>query len=86
MASKQGRKTVTINYDDLLTTEEKIEIVTKRLKGLAAEAYQYHLNKKGFTMSENGDAAEQVDAAIKALEALIHVHEQELSSLQANLA
>lgn len=70
-----------INYDDFITNEEKIEVIKKRIKELAIEAYQYQMNMKGFEVSKNIDAASQAASAVEALNALIEVHAEELTKL-----
>lgn len=72
---------MTIDYDALLTVEEKTEIVNRRIKALAAEAYQYTMNKKGFEDAGNEEAAEQMAVALVSLDALIAAHKEELNTL-----
>lgn len=72
---------MTVDYDDFLTNEEKSEIIKRRIKELAIEAYQYQMNMKGFEVSKNIDAASQAASAVEALNALIEVHAEELTKL-----
>lgn len=75
---------MTINYNELLTVEQKKAIVEQRITNFAAEAYQHSLNK---VANENMQEAEMVAAAeksIKILEEAIAVYQAELQRLSAS--
>lgn len=72
---------MTINYEDLLTKEQKVNILQQRLAQFAAEAWQHQLNKQ--TAESLGDTAsvENADNAISIINAAIAVHQQKLDEL-----
>lgn len=72
---------MSINFDAVLTNEQKAEILQQRITQFAAEAYQHTLNLK---TAESLDSAEQVETIKKnlvILEAAIKVHQEELDAL-----
>ena len=77
---------MTINYDDLLTADQKRSIVSQRISQLAAEAYQHSLNKKSFEGIEDQSGVESSEKAMAILESALAVHKAELESLPAPAA
>ena len=72
---------MSIDFDSVLTTEQKTEILQQRITQFAAEAYQHTLNLR---TAESLDSEEQIDAIkknIEILEAAIKVHKEELNTL-----
>ena len=72
-----------INYDNLLTQEQKKSIVESRLQQFAADAYQTELNKETQIRDNNEEAVISYDATLALLETAITVHEEELAKLTA---
>jgi hypothetical protein len=72
-----------INYDNLLTQEQKKEIVQGRLQQFAAEAYQTELNREIQVRDNNEEAISGYDATLSLLETAIEVHQEELAKLDA---
>lgn len=72
-----------IDYNALLTEEQKRGILNQRIAQFAAEAWQHELNKQ--TCQHIGDDAgvENADKALATLEAAITVHQGELGNLTA---
>jgi len=74
---------MTIDYNDLLTVEQKREILTNRMSQIAAEAYQVSLNSKTAIEVGAADQAEKIEENLKLLNAAIEVHQRELALLPA---
>ena len=70
-----------INFDALLTTEQKRELLTQRLQQFAAEAYQHELNRQIATTISDENAVAQSEAALITLETAINVHQEALDGL-----
>lgn len=70
-----------IDYSNLLTDEQKRNILEQRLAQFAAEAWQHTLNKQIAETSGNTDGVAQADAALEILDAAITVHQDELGKL-----
>lgn len=72
-----------IDYEGLLSAEQKRSLLQQRITQFASEAYQHELNKK--TLESIGDTAgiESSDKALATLEAAISVHKAELESIPA---
>ena len=75
---------MSINYNELLSNEQKYEIVSQRITQFASEAYQYSLNRKTaeeFGAENKDEQLEQIDKQISLLETAINIHKQELAEL-----
>jgi hypothetical protein len=72
-----------ISYDNLLTQEQKKEIVQGRLQQFAAEAYQTQLNRETQVRDNNEEAISSYDATLSLLESAIEVHQEELTKLDS---
>lgn len=70
-----------LDYSGLLTDEQKKSILDQRLTQFAAEAYQHEINKKVASDAGNTDGVAQAEEALKALEAAITVHQDELAKI-----
>ena len=72
---------MSIDYDSLLTVDQKRNLLQGRISQFASEAYQYSLNLK--TAEELG-SDEQIEATkklIEVLEVALKVHQEEFSKL-----
>jgi hypothetical protein len=74
---------MTIDYNNLLTPEQKRSIVSQRISQFAAEAYQHSLNRKSCENIDDQAGIESSDKALAILESALAVHEEELKSLPA---
>jgi hypothetical protein len=74
---------MSIDFNSLLTVEERTSVVTQRVQQLAVEAYQLTLNKKVLQAQEepNEKALTEIDNNITLLDQMISVYKQELDSL-----
>jgi hypothetical protein len=75
-----------IDFESLLTTQQKRDLLQNRIAQFAAEAYQYTLNKK---TAEDINSESQIEAADKNLEILesaIRIHQAELEQLPSDVA
>jgi hypothetical protein len=72
---------MTINFGDLLTTEQKRSLLEQRIAQFAAEGYQHQLNLA--VCQANGDVAgiELAEASIEIISSAIETHQQELEGL-----
>jgi hypothetical protein len=70
-----------IDFESMLSADQKRELLNSRIKQFAAEAYQHSLNKK---TAENIQNEKQIEASTNALTILqeaIKVHQEELIKL-----
>jgi hypothetical protein len=74
---------MSIDFNALLTLEEKQNILTNKVKGYAAEAYQVKLNKEALEKNPdvNAEGISDSDKALVNLEEAINVYLAELNSL-----
>ena len=81
MSSKQLTKenTMAIDYSELLTDNEKRNILKQRLTQFAAEGYQHTINKE--ISKDNVEAVAAADQALVLIEAAINVHLAELEKI-----
>lgn len=70
-----------INFDEILTAEQKRELLQARLNQFAAEAYQHELNRQLGVSLENNELVDASEKALGELEAAINVHKSELDAL-----
>jgi hypothetical protein len=70
-----------INFEHLLTAEQKRDLLTQRIQQFATEAYQHELNRQIATSVNDAQAVEQAEAALVTLETAIDVHQVELDGL-----
>lgn len=74
---------MTIDYNSLLTDEQKRNILQQRISQFAAEAYQHSLNKQTCVTLEDEAGIEAADKSLSILNAALEVHQNELNSLPA---
>jgi hypothetical protein len=72
---------MTIDYNSLITVDQKRNILQQRITQFAAEAYQHSLNRQTCVSIDNQEGIEEADKAISVLSAAIEVHQNELNSL-----
>jgi hypothetical protein len=74
---------MSIDFNSLLTVEERKAVVTQRIQQLAVEAYQLTINKKVIdSQSEpNAQAAAEIENNLKFLEQIIATYSEELKTL-----
>lgn len=70
-----------IDFDSLLTVEQKKSILTQRIQQFAAEGYQINLNKQVAESTENTAGVEEADNNLAIIEQAINTYKQELDSL-----
>jgi hypothetical protein len=73
--------TMAINFEELLSVEEKKNILTQRIKQFAAEGYQISLNKQVAESTENTAGVEDADNNLVIIEQAISTYKTELESL-----
>jgi hypothetical protein len=75
---------MTIDYDSLLTVEQKKELIYNRIQQFAAEAYQTELNRESMVRNGvEGEPLAQCDEALAVLGNVIVVHQEKLAELDA---
>ena len=74
---------MSIDFNSLLTLEERQATLTQRVKQLAVEAYQLSLNSKVLSAQEepNEQALTEIANNLSILEQMIDVYSTELTSL-----
>lgn len=74
---------MSIDFNSLLTVEERTSVVTQRIQQLAVEAYQLSLNVNVLNAQEepNEQALTEISNNLALLEQMISVYKQELDSL-----
>lgn len=74
---------MSIDFNTLLTTEERKAVVTQRIQQLAVEAYQLTLNLNVLNAQEepNEQALTEINNNLNLLEQMITVYKAELDSL-----
>jgi flagellar biosynthesis chaperone FliJ len=70
-----------IDFSNLLTDEQKRDLLQQRLQQFAGEAYQHELNRQIAEKVFDADAVTNSEAALQTLETAIAVHRQELEQL-----
>ena len=73
---------MTINYDALLTGEQKQNILQQRISQMAAEAWQLEINKKALQKTGDTQSLEMCDKSISSIETAITVFQEELEKLK----
>lgn len=74
---------MSIDFNSLLTVEERKAVVTQRVQQLAVEAYQLSLNLNVLNAQEepNEQALTEINNNLNILEQMISVYKTELASL-----
>ena len=74
---------MSIDFNSLLTAEERKAVVTQRLQQLAVEAYQLTINKKVLDSQPepNEQATLEITNNLNFLEQIISTYSDELNSL-----
>ena len=70
-----------IDFNNLLTPEQKRDLLTQRIQQFATEAYQHELNRQIAETVNDEQAVLQAESALATLETAITVHEAELDGL-----
>jgi hypothetical protein len=69
---------MSIDYNSLLTGEQKKQILEARISQFASEAYQISLNLATAEKLGNPEHTEKIKNSLKLLEIAITVHQEEL--------
>jgi hypothetical protein len=74
---------MSIDFNSLLTAEERKAVVTQRIQQMAVEAYQLTINKRVIdSQSEpNAQASLEIENNLKFLEQIIETYSEELKTL-----
>jgi hypothetical protein len=70
-----------MNFTELLTVEQRKEILEGRLLSFAVEAYQVSLHKKVAESTKDFTSIEQANDALSTLEIAIQIYRDELSTI-----
>ena len=70
-----------IDFNNLLTADQKRDLLTQRIQQFATEAYQHELNRQIAETVNDQPAVAQAESALATLETAITVHEAELDGL-----
>ena len=79
---------MSIDFNTLLTVEERTSVVKQRIQQLAVEAYQLSLNLNVINAQEepNEKALSEINANLDLLGQMISVYKQELDTLEEPVA
>ena len=74
---------MSIDFNSLLTAEERKAVVTQRIQQMAVEAYQLTINKRVIDSQAepNAQASEEIGNNLKFLEQIIETYSEELKTL-----
>jgi hypothetical protein len=72
---------MSVDYNALLTSDQKRQILEARLAQFASEAYQVTLNLATAEKLGNQEQVDKVKSNLNLLETAIIVHQEELSTL-----
>ena len=72
---------MSVNFEELLSDDQKRQILTARIEQFAAEGYQHTLNKAAAEALGNEEAVVNADAAIAIISASIDTHAAKLDEL-----
>ena len=70
-----------IDFNNLLTHEQKRDLLAQRIQQFATEAYQHELNRQIAVSVDDEQAVTQSEQALSTLEVAITVHQAELDGL-----
>jgi hypothetical protein len=70
-----------IDFNNLLSADQKRDLLTQRIQQFATEAYQHELNRQIAVTVNDEQATLQAESALATLETAITVHEEELNGL-----
>jgi hypothetical protein len=76
----RGNK-MAIDFDTLLTVEQKRNILEQRIQQFAAEGYQINLNKQIAESTENTAGVEEAENNLVIIEQAINTYQAELGTL-----
>ena len=78
---------MSINFDALLSNEQKKAILEQRIQQFAVEAYQINLNKRVAVKNADEQAVADADKNLEVLESAINTYLEELDGIpQAEVA
>ena len=70
-----------MNFEELLSADQRKEILESRILNFAVEAYQVSLNKQVAEATEDLVAVEQATNALATLQSAIQVYKDELATI-----
>lgn len=70
-----------MDFSELLSVEQRKEILESRIFNFAVEAYQVSLNKQVAEATEDLTAVEQATNALATLQSAIQVYKDELATI-----
>jgi hypothetical protein len=70
-----------MNFSELLSVEQRKEILESRILNFAVEAYQVSLNKQVAEATEDLAAVDQAASALSTLQSAIQVYKGELDTI-----
>jgi hypothetical protein len=74
---------MSINFEELLSPEQKYALIEGKIQQLAIEGYQLQINKLAVNKLENAsDAVASIDANLEVITKAIEAYQAELAKLQ----
>lgn len=77
---------MSVDYNSLLTDDQKRNIINQRIAQFASDAYQHSLNKATSEKVGDADGIASSEKAIATLETAIEIHQTELATLAPEAA
>jgi hypothetical protein len=72
---------MSVNFESILSSSEKRQIIEKRMAQFASDAYQYQLNLKTAEIVGSEEQVETIRKSLSVLETAIKIHQDELAAL-----
>lgn len=72
-----------INYETILTIEQKVSILEARIQQFASERYQYELSLKTAEKLGSEEQIQQIKNILYSIDVALEVHKEELSLLMS---
>lgn len=70
-----------MNFEELLTADQRKEVLENRILGFSVEAYQVSLNKKVAEAVNDVDGIQQSQNSLAMLEIAIGIYKDELATI-----
>lgn len=72
-----------MNYDSMLTTEQKVQILNNRISQLVIEGYQNSVGLKVANKLEDQEKIEQIQTILDIIKVSLETHIEELNALSS---
>lgn len=73
---------MSINYEDLLSIEQRRNILTQRIQQFATEAWQHEINKQTCELTGDTSGIQAADDALTIINSSIKIYQDKLAELE----